>query len=171
MQDTLRTCKDLLEPEKDALPRDAAEALLKTVKSCETKAVKLHRIFQETIPGESDEWFSRYRKVASRLGKGSKVEDLMKAIAEDTRIVADYRLVNNAEPDLGDKLDTIIKQMDVLEPSLPDEDNSGSVFNGYGGTMHNNLSYGGPQNTGSGDMYNILGLSGNPVFNFGKPAS
>ncbi|MBA7490594.1 hypothetical protein ES702_01132 [subsurface metagenome] len=172
LQDTLHTCKDLLEPEKDTLPKDAAIALLKTVKSCETKAANLQKIFQETIPGESEEWYNRYRKVVSRLGKGSKVEHLLKSIAEDAQIVADYRIVKAARPDLGGKLDTIIKQMDALEPSLPDDDTPGNVFNAYGGTMHNNLNYGsGPQNTGSGDMYNISGLSGNPVFNFGKKNS
>lgn len=96
----------------------------------------------------------------------------MKAIAEDVQIVAGNYLVKNTRPDLGDKLDTIVKQMESLEPSLPDEDTPGNIFNAYGGAMHNSLNYGsGAQNTASGDMYNISGLGGNPVSNFGKSNS
>lgn len=73
LQDTLRTCKDLLKPEENTLPKGDANVLLKTVKSCETKATKLHEISQETIPGESEEWYNRYRNKVNRLGKGSSI--------------------------------------------------------------------------------------------------
>lgn len=161
----IRTCKDLLEPQEHTLSEETAKALLETFKNCETNAEKLHKIFEKTIARESEGAQNRYLKVTKRLGKGSKAEDLIKAITEDAQAMTNLQLVKDARPDLRDKLDAIIMQMDELEPSLPEADNAGNVFHTYGGTMNNSLNYGsGSQHTGSGDVFNISGLSGNPPF-------
>ncbi|KAK5947999.1 hypothetical protein OHC33_010983 [Knufia fluminis] len=171
LRDTLRTCHEHFEPIQTTLPADAAESLLKTVQNCETKAAKLHTIFEETISGENDQWYERYRKVARRLGKGSKVEELMQSITEDAQSLVNYHTVKSASPELCMKLEEIVTTMQSVEPSLPNDDIASQTFNAYGGPQ--NVSTGqstqyNSSNTGSGETHNYGGIEGNPVFNFGK---
>lgn len=171
LQDTLKTCQEHLEPITITLPADAAGSLIKKVKNCETKAGKLRTIFEETIPGEVDEWYTRYRKVAQRLGKGSKVEELMKSITEDAQNLVNYHVVKSARPELCTKLEEVIEEIQSLEPSIPSGDDGRNTYNAYGGTMMNNTGEGSQNiNTGSGNMVNYASGtgSGNPIFNFGK---
>lgn len=81
------------------------------MQSCETKAAKLRTIFEETIAGENDQWYERYRKVARRLGKGSKVEELMQSITEDAQNLVNYHAVKSASPKLCMKLEEIVTVM------------------------------------------------------------
>jgi N-terminal domain on NACHT_NTPase and P-loop NTPases len=85
LRNILQTCHEHLEPIRTSLPADAAQSLLKTVDDSKMRAKNLDTIFQETIPGEDDRWYERYHMVARRLGKGSKVEELMRAITEDAQ--------------------------------------------------------------------------------------
>ena len=171
LRDTLQICYLHLKPLETSLPADAAEGLLKTVKSCKSKAEKLHTILEETIPGEDEQWYERYRKVARRLGKGSKVEELMKLITEDAQILVNYHVVKSANPELCIKLEEIVAEMKSVEPSLPSDEVGSQTFNTSGGpqyvstgssTQYNSL------NTGSGDTHNYGGITGSPVFHIGK---
>jgi hypothetical protein len=146
LRDTLQTCHEHFEPIQTTLPTDAAQSLLKTVHSCETKVEKLHTIFEETIAGENDQWYDRYRKVARRLGMGSKVEELMKSVTEDAQGLVNYHTVKSARPDLCMKLRDIITEMKSVEPSLPSDDIVSQTFNAYGGLQ--NVS------TGNSTQYN-----------------
>lgn len=171
LRDTLQTCREHLEPIQGTLPGDAAEGLSKTLKGCETKAEKLHTIFKETIAGEDDEWYEKYRKVARRLGKGSKVEELMKSMTEDTQNLVNYHLVKSVKPELCGRLEELLKEMESVEPSLPSDDATTQTFNAYGGPQY--VSSGSSKqynslNTGSGETHNYGGIQGNPTFNFGK---
>lgn len=171
LRDTLQTCHTHFEPIKTTLPADAAQGLLKTVNSCKSNAEKLDNIFQETIPGEHEQWYERYRKVARRLGKGNKVEELMKAITEDVQNLVNYHTVKSTSPELYTKLQELMKEIDGVESSLPDEEATPQTFNAYGGPQ--NVSTGDSKqynsfNTGSGTTHNYGGITGNPTFNFGK---
>lgn len=169
--DTLQTCRAHLEPIQTQLPAEAVDGLLRTVQNCETKAQKLRTVFEKTIPGEDDQWYERYRKIAQRLGKGSKVEELLKSITEDAQNLVNYQAVKSARPELCSKLEEVIKEMEAIEPSLPYNDDLTQTFNAYGGyqnistgtsTQHINI------NPGSGTMNNFGGITGNPVFHLGK---
>ncbi|RMZ90383.1 hypothetical protein DV736_g2368, partial [Chaetothyriales sp. CBS 134916] len=167
LRDTLQTCHNYFELIQTDLPADAVQGMVKTVESCKSKAEKLGTIFNETIPGENDQWYERYRKVARRLGKGSKVEELLKAITEDAQNLVNYHAVKSARPDLWTEFEAIIKEMQSLEPSIPGDDSGGMTFNAYGGTMYNStgssLQY---INPGAGNQINYGG-AGNPTFNLG----
>ena len=162
LRDTLQTCHEHFEPIQTTLPADAAGNLLKTIDSCETKAAKLRTIFEETIAGENDQWYERYRKVARRLGKGSKVEELMKSVSEDAQNLVNYHAVKSANPELCMKLEEIVTAMQSVEPSLPNDDIASQTFNAYGGPQ--NVSTGqstqyNSSNTGSGETHNYGGIS------------
>jgi N-terminal domain on NACHT_NTPase and P-loop NTPases len=171
LQGIFQTCHEHFKPIEKSLPTDVAQGLVKTVKDCERKAEKLRTIFQETIPGEDDKWYERYRKVARRLGKGSKVEDLMRAITEDAQNLVNYHAVKSASPALYIKLGEIAEEMKSLAPSLPVDEADTQTFYNYDGmqsvstgssTQHNNV------NQGSGTMNSFAGITGNPTFNQGK---
>ncbi|KAK5082568.1 hypothetical protein LTS08_008833 [Lithohypha guttulata] len=178
LRDTLQTCHEHFEPIQTTLPATTAESLSKTVQSCEEKAKQLRTIFKETIPGDDEQWYERYRKVAKRLGKGSKVEELMKAITEDAQNLFNYHSVKSARPKLCTllctQLEVIVAEMQSIEPSLPDDDAASQTLNTYGGPQ--NVSTGSStqynsSNTGSGQTHNYGGITGNPVFNIGTVLS
>jgi N-terminal domain on NACHT_NTPase and P-loop NTPases len=171
LRDILQTCLEQFEPIKTSLPADAAHGLVKTVNNCKRRAEKLGTIFQETIPGEDDQWYERYHKMARQLGKGSKVEELMKAITEDAQNLVNYHAVKSASPALYTKLGEIAEEMASLAPSLPVDEADIQTFHNYGGTQsistgsstqHNNI------NRGSGTMNNFASITGNPTFHQGK---
>ena len=170
LRETLQTCQEHLKPLQSTLPEDVATGLSNIVKDCDRKARKLCTIFEETISSEDDQWYERYRKVAKRLGKGSKVEELMKSIAEDTQHLVNYHAVKSAKPELCMRLEEIIAEMESVEPSLPTDDVASQIFNAYRGPQ--NVSTGSStqynsSNTG-GQTHNFGGITGNPTFNFGK---
>lgn len=171
LRDTFQTCYEHLKPLEASLPTDTAEGLSKTIQSCDSKAKKLRTIFEETIAGENDQWYEKYRKVVRRLGKGSKVEELMKSISEDAQNLVNYHAVKSASPELCTKLEEIVTEMKSAEPSLPSDDLGSDTFNTEGGQQYNNTGSGtqyNSLNTGSGDTHNYGGITGNPVFNIGK---
>ncbi len=81
--DTLETCKNHLAPTEDSMPTDVCEALEKILDTFDVKAGRLREIFEKVIPGQDDGWKKQYLKILKRLGKGNKVEKLMKSITED----------------------------------------------------------------------------------------
>lgn len=90
---------------------DAGLALEKSLDACDAKASNLRRIFEKTIPSESDTWEKRYLKVLHRLGKGNKVEKLMRSITEDVQLIANHKAVQSANPQQNLELEDIIKEM------------------------------------------------------------
>jgi len=170
LRDTLQTCHEHFEPIKTSLPPDAAQSLVKTIDSCKGKAEKLGTIFQETIPCEDHQWCERYRKVTRRLGKGSRVEELMKAIIEDAQNLVNYHAIQSTNPEVCPKLEEIIKEMDSVQPSLSMDEADSQIVNNCGGTQ--NVSTGSSTqhniNQGSGTMNNSANIPGNPPFHLGK---
>ncbi|KAL4808134.1 TPR-like protein [Aspergillus unguis] len=90
IRNTLEQCQAHLLPRRDTIPEDVAEALEKTLDTCEIKANNLKKIFAKITPDQGDSWPTRYAAVVRRLGKGSKVEELMRAITEDVQIVVNH---------------------------------------------------------------------------------
>ena len=172
LRQTLETCQTNFERIANDIPAGAAQDLLDSIKSCESKADKLNTIFEETIPSEGEQWYERYRKVSRRLGKGSKVEELLKAITEDTQALVNYHAVKSASPNLAAKLEDVIKEMGSLEPSLPseeEEEEGKKSFYSNGGEQYVHTGSGMMKvNKSSGYIGEYSG-SGNPNFHFGKP--
>ena len=135
--DTLRTCKDHLEPIQGSLPADVCEALEKILDACDEKAGKLRQIFEKVLPSENDAWEKRYLKVVHRLGKGNKVEELMGSITEDVQLVVNNHAVKSAKPEQNAELEKIVQEMKSVKSSVPEEESSGMTFSSGGGNMEN----------------------------------
>ncbi|EAW19385.1 TPR repeat protein [Aspergillus fischeri NRRL 181] len=140
----LETCKNNLESRKDAIPEDVCEALERCLDACDAKASNLRGIFEKIIPGESDTWEKRYLKVLRKLGKGSRVEELMRSITEDVQVIVNHNAVRSGDPQQKLELENIIQEMNELEPSVPDK-NKTMTFHSGGGAQTNNLNTGGGQ--------------------------
>lgn len=135
---------------------EAAKSILET---CKRKVEKLDGIFQKVVPQEDGSRLERYYKAASTLGKGGKVEALMKGILDDLHILSAQCGIETE--DHVEKLKDAIEAISALEPSVPDHIfdetgytniNSGSGtqtnFNASGGTNYSNVGSG-PQIAGS----------------------
>lgn len=129
--DTLRTCKDHLEPIKDTLAVDICEALEKIVEACDDKASRLRQIFEKSLPGDNDGWEKRYPKVVTRLGKGNKV---------DAQLMVTHHAVKSAKPEQQAKLEKIIEEMRSVESSIPEEKSASMSFSSGGGSMENYIN-------------------------------
>ncbi|KAB8256696.1 TPR-like protein [Aspergillus pseudonomiae] len=153
---TLETCKNHLELRKDTIPEDVCHALEKSLDACDAKASNLRGIFEKVIPGESDTREKRYLKILRRLGKGNKVEELIRSITEDVHLITNHDMVQSANPQQNLELDDILKEMNSVDSSAPDEENLGMTFMNGGGTQYNYVHRGhGPYhvNSGSGKQY------------------
>ncbi|KAJ5641445.1 hypothetical protein N7490_005445 [Penicillium lividum] len=143
----LTTCKENLEPRKNSIPENVCEALEETLYVCQTKAENLVKIFQKTVPGESDTRQQRYSKILQRLGKGNKVEELMLSLAEEVQLVINHDAVKSAaDQSQNAELEDIMDEMKSLI-SRPGEDSSIMSFSNEGGAQINNV------NRGSGKLY------------------
>lgn len=159
--DTLKTCESDLQPVRDSLPVDVCEGLETILTRCDDTAGRLREIFEKVLPERGDTWQQRYAKVAKKLGKGSKVEELMVCITEDVQLVVNHHAVKSARPEQMHALEEIIKEMRSVQSSLPEGEGSGQIFNSQGGAQTNNV------NNSSGQQINNNAAVGTQ--NFGKP--
>lgn len=77
-----------------------------------------------------------YHKVARRLVKGSKVEQVLKEIAEDAQSLVNYHAVKSASPQLHSKFAEIAEEMASLPSSLPAEEGGTQTFTSFEGTQN-----------------------------------
>jgi hypothetical protein len=129
--------------------KDSCNAMKSVVESCGDKAKRLETIFQDVIPPADTPILDRYFKAVQTLGKGNRVETLMKGILVDVQLLAGNSSIKAATKAQVEKLVKAIEELSVIPPSLPEEDSSTTVAN-YGS---------GPQSvhTGFGDQYNASG--------------
>ncbi|KAJ5611988.1 TPR repeat protein [Penicillium lagena] len=144
----LQACENDLKPGSDSMPSDIYDALEKVLDSCNEKARKLREIFEMVIPGEKDTWEKRYAKVIRRLGKGSKVEELMAMLTQDVQLLVNNHAVNSATAEDNAKLKNILKEMESVTSSTTEEEHSALTFHSGGGAQTNNV------NSGSGQQIN-----------------
>ncbi|KAL4933494.1 uncharacterized protein BDV17DRAFT_287153 [Aspergillus undulatus] len=153
IRNTLEGCHTHLLPRRDTIPEDVTEALEKTLDACETKANNLKKIFAKITPDQGNPWPTRYAAIVRRLGKGSKVEELMRAITEDVQIIVNHHAVKSADSQQNDQLEQILRELESLESSVPGEDPSGMNFTSHGGPQNNYV------HRGHG-AYNVINDSG-----------
>lgn len=128
-----------------------SEGVKAIIKACESKAEKLRELFQKVAPQEEDSRADRYLKAVRNMGKGGRVEVLMKGILEDVQLLAGNGVMNLASEAQIRALKTAIEEISTLKPSIADEEfpDSSNVFNQYGG----------------GHMFNAIG--GKNLYNLG----
>ena len=140
---------------------------------CEEKIKVLHGIFNEVANCKNEPLHGRtwavaaqnYRIVLLKLGKGNKVEVLMKEILADLANLGQYQVFGVATESQVLQLQKDIKELSTVESSMPDSDlvtPTQSIASGGTGHQYNN--YGGNQqlNTGTGRQYNAQ------TMNFGR---
>ena len=130
------------EKRAQALDETAQEALEHIVKSCKVKAEKLQEIFQKVIRKDDDKWYDRYKKALGTLGKGDKVECLMKGILKDIQVLACEILMGTATEAQVKEIEEAIKQMDEMPSSLQDETGGVIQTNRDGGDNFANVGPG-----------------------------
>lgn len=140
--DILNTCESQLQLVEGPLPLAAAKGLQNILTRCDEKVEDLKTIFDKVLTGPADTWQQRYVKIAKRLGKGSKVEELMLCITEDIQLVVNHHAVKSARPDQVQDLEKIINEMKSVQSSPDEEEGSGMVFNSQGGAMTNMVNRG-----------------------------
>jgi len=125
------------------------QAMMPVVDGCKDKATRLEKIFLKVIPQADSPRSERYVLAVRTLGKGSRVESLMKGMLEDLQLLAGNRMMKLAtEAQLGE-LAKAAEEVSAIPPSLLVEDPASGIHN-YGS---------GPQNvnTGSGSQLNNNG--------------
>ncbi|KAH6714431.1 hypothetical protein BKA61DRAFT_605258 [Leptodontidium sp. MPI-SDFR-AT-0119] len=136
-------------------------AFTPTLEDCEAQATQLQELFKKVMPEEGDSRWARYVKAARTIGKGGRVESLVRGILQDLQLLA-TRFPEVTTPRGKDQLAKAIEEVAEMEPSLPDDGfeqmpayahyGSGAQNNNIGGGTQNNNNSTGNQNIG-GQMY------------------
>lgn len=147
---------------RDGVKDENASHLLESyLDQCMGKAVNLRTVFRKLVSPDNVPRPERYREAVIALGKGARVEELMKGILQDVQ-----SLVENCGEDVEDgsiqavdgvqvkKLVDAVEEMSELPPSSR-ADTQGNSVNNYGcGTMNANTGVGTQNNnTGSGKQF------------------
>ncbi|KAK6360741.1 hypothetical protein TWF730_006866 [Orbilia blumenaviensis] len=149
-QTKLEIISDILDATTEAFknkpPDTGVESTVqKTVANCRESWKKLEGLFEKVIPEEDSTRMERYRKAAKILGKGSKVETLLKDLMENVRLLGTLKIMAQGKEEVIqtnpriEKLEGHIADVAKWEPSLPDSlfDDGGSYTMQIFGSGHN----------------------------------
>lgn len=168
IKDTLKSVREHVEDgNADA---ESCKAIASVIARGQEKAAKLDALFQKVMPAGDASWHERYWKAAKAMGKGSRVEDLMKGLLEDVLLITSRLGLDNAKHFDVEKLKEAISVISEIEPTIPDAELESPAFtnNNFGsGPMTNNNVMGDMKNQsnyGSGDQYQAE----NQTFNISK---
>jgi alkaline phosphatase len=157
----------------DTIDESIQAAFTPTLEDCKVQATLLQQLFKKVMPEESDSRWARYVKAARTIGKGGRVESIIKAILDNLQLLA----TNFPEATTArrkEQLTRAIEEVTKMEPSLPDGFEEAPAFAHYGsgaqnvntssGSQYNNSSTGN-QNNGPGNQYigtNTIGTPSRP---------
>ena len=113
------------------------------VESCETKAKKLMKLFQAVMPADGSSRKERYLSAVKTLGRGSRVETLMKEMLVDVQHLATERGMASETGRQDNQLRKAIQEVAALPPSLSEYAADEPVF--------------AASHSGSGDIYQSQG--------------
>ncbi|KAH8758068.1 Pfs, NACHT and WD domain protein [Hyaloscypha sp. PMI_1271] len=135
-------------------------AFIPTLEDCKVQATLLEELFEKVMPEEGDSRWDRYAKAARTIGKGGRVESLMKGILDNLQLLA-TRFPEVTTQRGKDQLAIAVEEVTKMEPSLPDSFEQMPTYTHYGsGDQNVNTGSGiqhinpgtGHQNSGSGTM-------------------
>ena len=122
-----------------SLDEGAYEGVLQLAEACKEKAEKLDSIFHQACPSQGASDLERYYKAVKILGKGHKVEDLMRRMLEDVQLLACERGLRTATGVQQEQVLQAIQDISILPPSVPQEvlQETSYAASNYGlGTQH-----------------------------------
>ncbi|KAI7766967.1 hypothetical protein LZL87_013944 [Fusarium oxysporum] len=112
---------------QDNLNEESCKAMRSIVEGCEHKAKKLEGIFQKVLPGEDASRAERYLKALKTVGKGDRVELLMKGMLEDVQLLASNHGMETVTTSDLEQITEAIKEISSMPPSAQEKDGSLSV--------------------------------------------
>jgi len=135
----------------------ACEEMKPSMTECKGKAARLEALFVRVVPAAAAERTERYREAVREMGKGNRVETLMKGIMEDVKLIltADGEMQAAADSQLG----TLVKAMKEVSaiPSSLQEESPASGINNYGPGPQNIVMGDGPQHNNNGPGQQFIG--------------
>ncbi|KAJ6260972.1 hypothetical protein Dda_3635 [Drechslerella dactyloides] len=132
---------DILEAAKTTLVNNGAPEVERSIKeiidNCQENWEKLKGLFDKVLPDGQSNRLDRYYKAVKTLGKGGKVEVLMKEMLESAQLLANFKILTAAKQEevveIGinkEKLARTITDVEGWESSVPN-----NVFDEGGYTM------------------------------------
>ncbi|KAF8848044.1 hypothetical protein BDZ45DRAFT_300742 [Acephala macrosclerotiorum] len=152
VEETLSAARTQFEKEK---PDDEAAAKVEPIlKGCSGKTQELKGILEKIKNAKDKSALSLYRKIVLKLGKGHRVEVLMKNILEDLQILTGNQIFQVATQSQVEVLQKAIDELSQVKPSIPDHDFESAGNFQHSGKGDLNVMYGdGDMNHVKGDMY------------------
>jgi hypothetical protein len=139
----------------------------------------LNDLFEKVFPEDKASRVERYYKAAKTLGKGGKVESLMKGMLEDILLLASIKTMtmSNAERVIQtvtvaqkEKVTKAITDIEAWPPSVPDEvfQEASYTNNNYGAGQQYIAQGGAEQNNFQGNSRQYHSGGGSQTFHEGK---
>lgn len=101
---------------------DRRDIIVKVVKSCEEKAARLKLILEGLkLDGSKPFELERYVAVIRRWRKKGRVEDLLRKLLEDVRLLADNQTIHVVSEEHLKKLSEALDHLKTISPSAPDD--------------------------------------------------
>jgi len=163
IQDTLRAAETRLNKCDQA--EDFYKAMKFTLECCKDKAERLQKIFQTVTPRDGTPRFERYVQATRTLGKGNRVETLMKGILEDVQLLTGNHAVKAATEAQVKELQNALQEISAIPLSLPEDEPSSYTFYNSGEGRINVNTGGAPQNNNNSSGYQFNG----PIHGFQLP--
>ena len=154
IQDTLRIAE--VHIDERSLDEESCRAIRPVVEGCKDKALRLEIMFRKVVPQANITRLDRYRIAVRALGKGSRVEALMKGMLEDVQLLAGTHAIKASSKAEVGKIIKAIEELSVLPPSIS-EDMSGNSINNYGFGTQNVNTRDGTQNNNTGGGKQFIG--------------
>ena len=140
---------------------DSYKAAKDVVEDCQARAQKLEKIFQDVIPADGASRAGRYISAVKTVGKGNRVETLMKGILEDLQLLAIKHGMVTERDTREKELARAIKEVAALQPSLPEHatDEIGFTATHSGSGAINQAQGYQFNNPGSGHIYHAQSMN------------
>ena len=123
---TLESAKEPFE--KGEVDEASYTGVIQIVEACQSKVHKLESIIQETIPADGASFLKRYYEAVKALGKGNKVEKLVKSILRDVQLLAGERCMRIATASQQKQISQAITDVSALPSSVPEHVFQDSAF-------------------------------------------
>lgn len=152
VNETLKTVRRRLD--SSDLDERFCEAVEPVVEGCKDKAARLEGIFRKVVPQESASRMERYALAVRTVGKGSRVEYLMRGILEDVQLLADNHVMKLATEAELESLREASKEASSIPPPLLTSPRPCSINNLGSGFQNVNTGTGGQiNNNGQGQQF------------------
>ena len=137
---------------------ESCKGMIPTIEACKKKAERLKELFQKVLPPDDASRTERYLKAVRTLGKGNRVELLMKGMLEDVQLLACDHGMKTVTKTEFEQIAKAITEVSAIPPSVDEHvlhDTPFTNINQGPGTQNNYQAQKDQYNNpGSGKQYN-----------------